>query len=91
MPNFLYTPYLAFDRGRNQQGLFVYQAYLSFDEDLFDAHILSEQRVWPEKVIVVENKEKILRELDFLGINEKFICGDYDSVAKYIRRKYERG
>jgi hypothetical protein len=30
--------------------------YLSFDEDLFDAHILSEQRVWPEKVIVVENK-----------------------------------
>lgn len=91
MPNFLYTPYLAFDRGRNQQGLFVYQAYLSFDEDLFDAHILSEQRVWPEKVIVVENKEKILRELDFLGINEKFIYGDYDSVAKYIRRKYERG
>lgn len=90
MPNFLYTPYLSFERGRSQQGLFVYQAYLSFDEDLFHVHILSEQRVWPEKVIVVENKEKILQELDFLGINEKFIYGDYDSVAKYIKRKYEQ-
>lgn len=89
MPNFLYTPYLSFERGRNQQGLFVYQAYLSFDEDIYDAHILSQQRVWPDYVIVVENKEKILQELDFLGINEKFIYGDYDNIARYIKRKYE--
>lgn len=90
MPNFLYTPYLSFERGRNQQGLFVYQAYLSFDEDIYDAHILSQQRVWPEYVIVVENKENILQELDFLGINEKFIYGDYDNIARYIKRKYEK-
>jgi len=90
MPNFLYTPYLSFERGRNQQGLFVYQAYLSFDEDIYDAHILSQQRVWPEYVIVVENKENILQELDFLGINEKFIYGDYDNIARYIKRKYEQ-
>ena len=90
MPNFLYTPYLSFERGRNQQGLFVYQAYLSFDEDIYDAHILSQQRVWPEYVIVIENKENILQELDFLGINEKFIYGDYDNIARYIKRKYEQ-
>lgn len=88
MPNFLYTPYLAFERGINQQGLFVYQAYISFDEDMFDAHILSQQRVWPEYVIVIENKERILKELDFHGINDKFIYGDYDSIARYIKRKY---
>ena len=89
MPNFLYTPYLSFERGRNQQGLFVYQAYLSFDENIYDAHILSQQRVWPDYVIVVENKEKILQELDFLGINGKFIYGDYDNIARYIKQKYE--
>ena len=88
IPNFIYTPYLAFERGINQQGLFVYQAYISFNEDLYDAHILSQQRVWPEYVIVIENKEKILKELDFLGINDKFIYGDYDSIARYIKRKY---
>ena len=88
IPNFIYTPFLAFERGINQQGLFVYQAYISFDEEVYDTHILSQQRVWPEYVIVVENKEKILKELDFLGINDKFIYGDYDSIARYINRKY---
>lgn len=89
IPNFLYTPYLSFERGRNQQGLFVYQAFLSFNEDTYDFRVVSQQRVWPEYVIVIENKEKILQELDFLGINEKFIYGDYDNVAKYIKRKYQ--
>ena len=88
IPNFIYTPFLAFERGINQQGLFVYQAYISFDEEVYDAHILSQQRVWPEYIIVVENKEKILKDLDFLGINDKFIYGDYDSIARYVKRKY---
>ncbi|WP_313755965.1 FRG domain-containing protein [Tissierella sp.] len=88
IPNFLYTPILSFERGRNQQGLFVYQAYLSFDERTYNTHILSQQRVWPDVVIVIENKENVLHELDFMGINEKFIYGDYDSIARYIRKKY---
>lgn len=90
IPNFLYTPILSFQRGRNQQGLFVYQAYLSFDESVYGAHILSQQRVWPDIVIVVENKEKILHELDFMGINDKFIYGDYDNIARYIKKKYDQ-
>jgi hypothetical protein len=88
IPNFLYTPILSFERGRNQQGVFIYQAYLTFDESFYDTHILSQQRVWPDVVIVVENKDKILRELDFIGINEKFIYDDYDSIARYIKKKY---
>ena len=88
IPNFLYTPYLSFERGRNQQGLFIYQAFLSYDETIYDCHILSQQRVWPDYVIVVENKEQILKELDLIGINEKFIYGDYDHVANYIKEKY---
>lgn len=89
IPNFLYTPLLSFERGRNQQGVFIYQAYLSFDESTYNTRILSQQRIWPDLVVVIENKEKILRELDFIGINEKFIYGDHDSVARYIRKKYD--
>lgn len=89
IPNFLYTPILSFERGRNQQGLFVYQAFLSFDESTYKSHILCQQRVWPDVVIVIENKEKMLHELDFIGINEKFIYGDYDSIARYIKKKYD--
>lgn len=89
IPNFLYKPYLAFDRGRNQQGLFIYQAYLSFTERMFNFRIISQQRVWPEYTIVIENKDRILHDLDFIGINEKFIFGDYDNIAKYITQKYD--
>ena len=40
-------------------------------------------------IIVVENKDKILEELDLMGINEKFIYGDFDSIARYIKNKYQ--
>lgn len=87
IPNFLYKPVLSFERGRNQQGIFIYQSYLSFDESTYNTHIFPTQRVWPDNVIVIENKEEILQELDFMGINEKFIYGDYDNIARYIKKK----
>ena len=90
IPNFLYTPILSFERGRNQQGLFIYQAYHTFEECIYRTHVLSQQRVWPDKIIVIENKQKVLEELDFMGINEKFIYEDYDSIAKYIKKKYDK-
>lgn len=74
--------------GRNQQGLFIYQTYLSFVESVYDAEIVAKQRVWPNEIIVIENKEQILKELDFIGINKKFVYGDYDSIASYIKNKY---
>jgi len=42
--NFTYNPILSFERGRNQKDLFIYQAYLSFYEDIYNTHILSLQR-----------------------------------------------
>ncbi|HBF7091350.1 TPA: FRG domain-containing protein [Clostridioides difficile] len=89
IPNFTYSPILSFERGRNQQGLFIYQAFLSFTEKVYDTPVLAQQRIWPDKTIIIENKEKILAELDFIGINQKFIYGDYDNIANYIKNKYK--
>lgn len=89
MPNFKYAPILTFERGRNQQGLFIYQTYLNYIEETYSTPVAALQRVWPNKIIVINNKEKILKELDFIGINEKFIYGDYDNIASYIKRKFQ--
>ena len=89
IPNFIYTPMLSFERGRNQKGLFVYQAYLSFDDSVYNYHVLSRQCVSPNVIVVIENKNIILNDLDSIDINEKFIYGDYDNTAKYIKRKYD--
>ncbi|HEF1902705.1 TPA: FRG domain-containing protein [Bacillus cereus] len=87
LPKFKYAPILTFERGRNQQGLFVYQNYLQESEFLNTPDIVSIQRIWPDKIVVINNKKNILDELDFIGINEKFIYGDYDHMASYIRNK----
>ena len=39
--------------------------------------------------IVYDIDVKILEELDLMGINEKFIYGDFDSIARYIKNKYQ--
>ncbi|WP_237441030.1 hypothetical protein [Bacillus thuringiensis] len=87
MPMFKYAPILSFDRGRNQQGLFIYQTYLNYIAGIIKTPMLPRQRIWSDKIIIINNKEKILEELDFMGINEKFIYGDCDHIASYIRNK----
>ncbi len=88
IPNFIYNPILPFERGRNQSGLFIYESYISYTEQASNTPVLARQRIWPDKVIVVNNKDRVLESLDMLGINEKYIYGDYDSIARYIKRKY---
>ncbi|MBT2626032.1 FRG domain-containing protein [Bacillus sp. ISL-32] len=88
MPNFKYAPILTFERGRNQQGLFIYQTYLEFIEQVYNAEIFAQQRVWPDQIIVIENKNLIYKELDFIGINKKIVYGDFDNIASYIKYKY---
>ncbi|PGT36464.1 FRG domain-containing protein [Bacillus anthracis] len=87
LPMFKYAPVLTFERGRNQQGLFVYQNYIQENKFSNTPCIVSIQRIWPDKIVVIKNKAKILEELDFMGINEKFVYGDYDHIASYIRNK----
>lgn len=87
IPNFLYSPILPFERGRNQESLFLYQAFLSFNDGVYNLPVLAQQRIWPDIIIVVENKNKVLKELDFIGINRKSIFCDFDNIAAYIKEK----
>lgn len=89
IPNIMYSPILSFERGRNQQGLFIYQAYLSYIESVYGSLVVAQQRIWADTIIVVENKEQVLKELNFIGINQKYIYGDYDNIASYIRNLYQ--
>lgn len=53
-------------------------------------NILTTQQIHPDFTIQISNKEKVLRDLDTLGINLKTIFGDYDNIAKYIKNSYLR-
>jgi len=88
MPLFIYDPILSFSRAVNQKSVFIYQAFLSYDDDVYNHHVLPLQRIVPDEVIVIKDKEGILEELNYLGINEEFIYNDFDTIAKSIKRKY---
>lgn len=89
MPNLIYkTPY-KFDRIRNQEGLFIYQLFFAYSIDDGDQPSkLLRQNISPDVIIKVENQKEILKELDFIGINRKFVYGDYDNIAYYINNKH---
>lgn len=80
LPNFTYQPIFSFERGKNQLGLFLYQNYLTLKGD-DDSELIALQRISPDVRIKVKDPRKILNQLDLMGINEKFIYGDIDSIA----------
>ena len=93
MPYMLYRPKENFKRMRLQQGLFIYQPYKTFNaEDFntgnFDTKSIPIQEIKHSKVIKIRKQQKILQQLDALGINQGTIYGDFDSIAKYITHKY---
>ena len=88
LPNFTYQPIFSFERGKNQLGLFLYQNYLTLKGD-DDSELIALQRISPDVRIKVKDPRKILNQLDLMGINEKFIYGDIDSIARYITNKYK--
>lgn len=47
------------------------------------------QKIDYEYEIIISNKKQILRELDNIGINKKFIYPDSDNIAQYIKEKYK--
>lgn len=85
---FVYRPPLIVSRIDNQASIFIQQQYLEFTLDsstyIFEPAI---QRIEPDKTFEITHKKEILSELDRLGINEKFIFNDYDSIAHYVKRK----
>lgn len=89
LPNMIYQPIMKFERGRNQQGLFLYQGYLTYIEPVYNFRVLAKQHLCFQNVeLRIKNKETILKELDKIGINKKTLFCDYDSIAQYITDKY---
>ncbi|WP_195973129.1 FRG domain-containing protein [Clostridium thermobutyricum] len=85
LPILSYEPLVSFDRRRGQYGLFLYQLYFQIENDIYGRNMVSKQRIWPDKIIVIQNKEKILKELYTIGVNKKSVFGDLDSIAQYIK------
>lgn len=85
----IYQPIVKFERGRNQQGLFLYQGYLTYIESVYKFRVLAKQHLCFRNVeLHIKNKETILKELDKIGINKTTLFCDYDSIAQYITDKY---
>lgn len=88
---FSYYPPNMLSRVSNQSSLFIYQMY--YDDNMPDLYIDKNknriiQTIIPDYVVKIKNQNKILKDLDTLGINLKFIYNDYDNIAKYIANKY---
>lgn len=89
LPNMVYRPVMKFERGRNQQGFFLYQGYMTYIEPAYNFRVLAMQHLhFQEMEIHIKDKQRLLSELDKLGINRKTLFCDYDSIAAYIREKY---
>jgi len=95
-PKIIYKPSIIFDRLKNQQGMFIYQmstykaSPLTLSSDSFYKNVFKNviQKIDFEYEITVKNKKQILKELDNIGINKKFIYPDADNTALYIRQKH---
>lgn len=92
-----YSSSVKFDRIKTQEGEFIYQCYyvckvmtfidgeeIKKDTEMF----LCPQTIKPNIRLIIMDKSKILRQLDFMGINRKLIYPDSDNIAKYLRDKY---
>ena len=88
MPYMIYRPKITFERARLQQGFFIIQPYVKPFGDDNDTRIRLVQEIEHSKVIKVNQPEKILRQLDSIGVNSGNMYGDYDNIAKYIKKKY---
>lgn len=95
-PKIIYKPSIIFDRLKNQQGMFIYQmstykaSPLTLSSDSFYKSVFKNviQKIDFEYEITVKNKKQILKELDNIGINQKFIYPDADNIARYMRQKH---
>ena len=84
MPNMIYKPKITFERARMQQGFFIYQPASKTD---WKDEIFLHQEIEHYKILKINHPEAILNQLDYIGINLGTMYGDFDSIAKYIRKK----
>jgi hypothetical protein len=90
IPNFIYKPALDFERGRSQSGFFLYQLNVKYVENTFPMKVILRQKLYHDAILLINNPDKVLKELDNIGINEKSIYKDFDSIARYILESKKR-
>ncbi|MFC6463470.1 FRG domain-containing protein [Marinilactibacillus sp. GCM10026970] len=85
-PNILVKSDVAFDRMKIQNGAFIYQ--LAFDnsniEEAFNMNIKADNKV------LINNKAKIFKELQKIGITKATLFSDHDNVGDYLLQKHLR-
>ncbi|WP_404399053.1 FRG domain-containing protein [Lactococcus lactis] len=91
---FIYKPNMPFKRGISQSGSFIFQPYEQAIYELPEAKNLfgyrkSYFRIVSEFKILIPkySAQKILAQLDQVGINQKTIYGDFDNISQYIVSK----
>jgi len=90
LPNLVYRPIMKFDRGLNQSGLFLYQSYASYVEEVYNFRVQMVQRIrFKNPVLIINNKKGILKSLDNIGINRMTLFRDFDNTAAYIKSKHK--
>lgn len=88
LPYFIYRTPLKFDRIRNQNGVFLYQAFVDYQTSCDEMGGFMVQKITPSMTIHINNQKEIMKELDMVGINKKYIYGDFDNTAQYINEKF---
>ena len=91
MPYMIYRPKEVFKRARLQQGFFIVQPFKKIGDGEYNKNrrIRLIQEIKHSKVIKVSEPERILRQLDYIGINLGTMYGDNDNIAKHIVKKHE--
>lgn len=98
LPNLLYRPILTFKRGLSQQSAFFVQSLFDKHEvnlndggqmtNLYEKiprKLLKSQANFGQKIIIDGNsKDRILSELDKIGVNKATMFGDADNIADYL-------
>lgn len=88
MPYMLFQTPVKFDRIENQEGIFIYQSYFHYFDPNIQKYKAIFQHIKPNIVIKIHNQRQILNELDSIGINRKYIYGDYDNISRYLNEKF---
>lgn len=91
-PYMLYKPEINFDRIRLQSGHFIYQNAFYYQDNINCEYAIINDSIRPDKMITIENKNKnrILKELDNIGINKMTLFEDPDKYAEYLKEKYQK-
>ena len=86
-----YTPPNIDERIRSQSSIFIYQLFYEgfYNFETEQNEIFWKQNLMPDFEIEINTPDRILFELNKLGINLMSTYGDYDNVAKYVKETTE--